>query len=206
MFVFKVNGSKHKKIIFIWSLFYTFVSSNFLRWLYILLITLSGDVKLNPGPKCNAVQTLLICHWNLNSICGHNFAKLSLLRPYVSVQKFGMMYLSETYLDSSVDDESLEISGYYLICSNHPSNKKCGGISIYYKNFLPLNVTGICLLEECIAFDLIITKYFSNPPEITRNHSCGVFLKNHKYLQEMFWNVSEMSWNRHLFWDISEAP
>ena len=75
----------------------------------------------------------------------------------MSVHKFGIICLSETYLDSSVDDESLEISGYYLIRSDHPSNKKRGGICIYYKNFLPLKVTGVRLLEEYIAFDLIIS-------------------------------------------------
>ena len=45
-------------------------------------------------------------------------------------------------------NESLEISGYYLICSDHPSNKKHGGICIYYKNFLPLKLTGARLLDE----------------------------------------------------------
>ena len=121
------------------------------------MITLSGDVEFNPGPKHKAVKTLSMCHWNFNSICAHNFAKLSLLRAYVSVHKFDIICLSETYLDSSIDDESLEISGYYLIRSDHPSNKKRGGICIYYKNFLPLKVTGVRLLEECIAFDLIIS-------------------------------------------------
>ena len=62
MLVFKGNGSKHKKITFIWTLFSTFVSYNLLCWLYIFLITLSGDVELNPGPKLKAVQTLSICH------------------------------------------------------------------------------------------------------------------------------------------------
>ena len=157
MFLFKSNGSKHKKVIFIWILFSTFVSYNFLRWLYVLLITLSGDVELNPGPKRNTVQTLSICHWNLSSICAHNFAKLTLLRAYVSVRKFDIICLSETYLDYSIDDENLEISGYYLIRSDHPSNIKRGGICIYYKNFLPLKVTDVRLLEECIAFDLIIS-------------------------------------------------
>ena len=65
--------------------------------------------------------------------------------------------MPETNLDFSVDDESLEISGYYLIHSEHPSNKNCGGICIYYENCLPLKVTGVGLLEECIAFDLIIS-------------------------------------------------
>ena len=93
MFVFEGNGFNHKKITFIWTLFSTFVSCNLLCWLYILLITLSGDVELNPGPKRKAAQTLSICHWNLNSICAHNFAKLSLLRAYVSVHKFDIICL-----------------------------------------------------------------------------------------------------------------
>ena len=157
MFVFKCNGSKHKKIIFIWTLFSTFVSCNLLYWLYIFLITLSGDVELNPGLKRKATQTPSICHWNLNSICAHNFAKLSLLRAYASMHKFDIICLPETYFDSSIDNGSLKISGYYLIRSDHPSNKKRGGICIYYKNFLPLKVTGVRLLEECITFDLIIS-------------------------------------------------
>ena len=74
----------------------------------------------------------------------------------MGVHKFDIICLSETYVDSSIDDESLEISGYYLICPDHPSNKKCGGICIYYKNFLPIRVTGACLLEEYITFHLII--------------------------------------------------
>ena len=60
----------------------------------------------------------------------------------MSVHKFDIIYLSEAYLDSSIDDESLEISGSYLIRSDHPPNKKRGGICIYYKNVLPLKVTG----------------------------------------------------------------
>ena len=109
MFVFKGNGSKRKKISFIWTLFSTFASCNLLYWLYIFLITLSGDVELNPGPKCKTTQTLSICHWNLNSTCAHNFAKLSLLRAYVSIHKFDIICLSEIYLDSSIDDESLDL-------------------------------------------------------------------------------------------------
>ena len=106
MYIFKFNGSKHKNVIFIWTLFSAFVSCNFLRWLYVLLITLSGDIELNPGPKCNTGQTVSISHWNLNSICAHNFAKLSLLRAYVIVCKFIIKCLSETYLDYSINDET----------------------------------------------------------------------------------------------------
>ena len=62
MFVFKGNDSKYKKINFIWALFSTFVTCSLLYWLYILLIILSGDVELNPGPKRKTAQTLSVCH------------------------------------------------------------------------------------------------------------------------------------------------
>ena len=41
---------------------------------------------------------------------------------------------NDPYLDCSipVDDNNLEISGYNLIHSDHPSNSKHGGVSIYY--------------------------------------------------------------------------
>ena len=120
---------------------------------YIILITLSGTAELNP----RLVQTLSICHWNLNSTRAHNFSKLNLLKTCVNVHKFDIIWSSETYLHSSVDDESLEISGYYLICSNYPFNKKPGGICIYYKNVSFLKVAGDHLLEKYITFDLIIS-------------------------------------------------
>ena len=49
------------------------------------------------------------------------------------------------------------ISVYYLIHSVHPSNKTRGGIYNYCENFLSLKFTGVRLLEECIAFDFIIS-------------------------------------------------
>ena len=76
----------------------------------------------------------------------------------LQVHKFDIIYFSETYLDSSipVHDNNLEISGYNLIRSDHPSNNKRGGVCIYYKNFLPLRVCGISFLDECINFELKI--------------------------------------------------
>ena len=48
------------------------------------LILLCGDVEPNPGPKQNTARKFTICHWNLNSIAAHNFAKLVLLKAYNS--------------------------------------------------------------------------------------------------------------------------
>ena len=77
----------------------------------------SGDIKENLGPKASSTQSFSICHWNLNIISAYNYIKLSLLRAYVSIHKFNVICISETYLDSdaSTFDENLQIVCYILI-------------------------------------------------------------------------------------------
>ena len=41
--------------------------------LYSLLILLSADVEINPGPKRASTSITSIYHWNLNSISAHNY-------------------------------------------------------------------------------------------------------------------------------------
>ena len=74
-------------------------------------LLLSGEIKINSGPKPTSKASLSICYWNLNSISAHNYAKLSLLIGYLAFHKFDIICLSETYLNSSnlPDDETLEI-------------------------------------------------------------------------------------------------
>ena len=114
------------------------------------LLLLCGDVEINPGPKQNTAKKITICHWNLNSIAAHNFAKLVLLKAYNSVHKFDIICLSETYLDSNIlpDDSNLKIPGYNLVRSDHPSNKKRGGVCIYYKSYLPLRIIDVSYLTS----------------------------------------------------------
>ena len=71
-------------------------------WVCSILITLSGDIDKNPGPKPSSCKKFSICHCNLNSILAHNFIKISLLRAYISTHKFDILCLSETYVDSRI--------------------------------------------------------------------------------------------------------
>ena len=100
----------------------------------------------------SAIATLTV------SLLSCNFAKLHLLKAYVTVHKFFIICLSETYLDSSIpiDDDNLEISDYKLILSHHTSIDKRGVVCIYYENIFPLRVCNISLLDECINFELKI--------------------------------------------------
>ena len=74
---------------------------------------LDGGVELNLGPKQSSINAFSNCHWNLNSISTHNYAKIFLLKGYIAIYKLDILCISETYLDSNVspDDNNLEISG-----------------------------------------------------------------------------------------------
>ena len=117
---------------------------------------LSGDVKVNPGPKKKDKDCLSICHWNLNSISTYDYSKLFLLNSYNSFHKFDIISVFEAYLDSNtpLDDDNLEISGYTLVHSDHPSNTKRGGDCLYYKSNLPLRVINIGYLNKCLTLEL----------------------------------------------------
>ena len=76
-------------------------------------------LNLTQNPN-RILQKKSTCHWNLNNIAAHNFAKLVLLKAYNSVHKFNIICLSETYLYSNIlpDDSNLEIAGYTLVHSD----------------------------------------------------------------------------------------
>ena len=127
-------------------------------WLCSLLVMLSGDVEVNPGLKKKDKDCLSICHWNFNSISASGYSKLFLLNSFNSLHKFDIICLSETYLDfnTPLNDDNVEISGYTLVRSDHPSNTKRGGVCLYCKNNLPLRVINIGYLNECLILELTV--------------------------------------------------
>ena len=60
----------------------------------------------------------------------HNYAKVFLLKAYIAVYKFDVVWISETYPVTSIisDDGNLEILGLNLIRTDDPSNIKRGGV------------------------------------------------------------------------------
>ena len=94
--------------------------------MYIITIKLSGDTEENLGPQSKSCNNLSVCLWNLNSIAAHSFIKLSLLCAYISINKYDIIYLSETYLDSiiSSNDGNFEVAGYTLVQEDNLNNTK----------------------------------------------------------------------------------
>ena len=65
----------------------------------------------------------------------HNYVNIFLIKAYITVHKFEIIYLLETYLDCSTrsDDNNLEKAGYNIVRADHPTNIKRGGVCIYYR-------------------------------------------------------------------------
>ena len=160
----KHSGPKNSMQLFVLFLFLIGFLLNTYFGLQRLLILSSGDVEIKPGPTRTPKASLSICHWNLNSISAHNYVKLSLLRAYLVFHKFDIICLSETYLNSSTlpDDDTLQISGYNLVRSDHLFNSKRGGVCIYCKNYLPLRIISVNYLSECISFEITIGNKICN--------------------------------------------
>ena len=94
------------------------------------LLMQCDDIEANPGPK---YSFLTFCHWNLNGLTAHDNIKISLLQAYVTQYNCDIICLSETFLNSSIqnNDDIIKLNGYNLMRSDHPSDSKKGGICIY---------------------------------------------------------------------------
>ena len=111
---------------------------------------MSNDNEVNQSTKLDSSQNFTICNRNLNSIAAHNFLKINLLKAYLTIYKTDIVCLSETCLDSSFSeyDKNLAIQGYNLVRCDDPTSSKREGVSIYYKDSVPLKIIDIQYLQE----------------------------------------------------------
>lgn len=60
-----------------------------------------------------------------------------MIEAFITAQKFDIMFLSETLLDSTIDisDTRANLNGYLLLRADHPSYTERGGICIYHKDY-----------------------------------------------------------------------
>ena len=88
-------------------------------WIYSHLISWSGDIKQNPGPKQDNNQCFSVYDWNLNSIASHIFSKSQSLIAYNWMHKFEIICLSESYLNSEIlsSDSILQMPVIILLAS-----------------------------------------------------------------------------------------
>ena len=110
---------------------------------------------MNPGPRKLKENIFSICHWILNSITAHNFSKLTQLKAYISAYKHDFICLSETYLDSSIPDNVIQIEGYNLVRADHPDNIKRVRVCIYYKESPPVRIKTLPYFKETLLLEMV---------------------------------------------------
>ena len=150
------------------------------------LLLLSGDIEINLGPKRSS--NIKFCHWNLNGLAAHEFIKVPLVEAFITASNFNIVYLSETFLDSTIPDDdgtldslliTLQINGYSLLGADHPNSIKRGGVCIYFKESLPLiRRNDLTNLKDCLVTEINVDNekcLFRSPSQNhgKREHFCN---------------------------------
>ena len=81
------------------TIYFNFVGFCHLLFHGIYLLILCDDIELNPKPK--DAKYLSLCHWNLDSMAVHDFAKVSAIKAFNTTKNFDFICLSESYLETS---------------------------------------------------------------------------------------------------------
>ena len=117
-----------------------------------------GDIETNPGSRGKYSQYFSFLHWNLNNLLSHNYVKAPLLQAFNTLHKFDLICLSETNLDSSIsiEEKSLIIDDYKLLRAYDPSDTKRGGVWIYHKEAISVQVWKESQFPECLFRQVLI--------------------------------------------------
>ena len=117
----------------------------------------------------------MFLYMSLEAKCynSHSFITVSLLSAFNTVHNFDIICISEPYLISQKfsNDDKLSIPGYHMFRADHPSDNRCGGVSVYYKESLPIRLYNITYLQECICFNLMISNKLCNIVSLYRSPS-----------------------------------
>ena len=94
------------------------------RWLPIILILLSNDINLNPGPHFQN-NLFNFMSWNVNSLAKDNFQRVRLIEAHNSIFNYDLISIYEISLDDTVELPDILLSDYTFIPANNPAN---GGV------------------------------------------------------------------------------
>ena len=100
-------------------------------WLLIILIILSDDIELHPGPYFqNCFFSFM--NWNLNSLVKNKFERVDLTEAHNSIFNYDLISICETSLNHSVDIPDPLLKEYKFIPANPPGNVSHGGVGLFF--------------------------------------------------------------------------
>ena len=113
-----------------------------------------GDAEANSDPRKIKLNNFSCCHCNVNSLISGKMANLSQIEAYNSIYKYAIIWISETYFDSSilVDDKRIQLDGYNLFRVDHPNKTKTDCVCIYCKESLGTKVLDVLYINQCLLF------------------------------------------------------
>ena len=99
-----------------------------------LIIYLSSDVHINPGP----VSPLNLSLANLNVRSLLTQGKFDQISALLDAYTFDVFALSETWLNANESD-ALRLNGYHLPLTRNRSHGRGGGVALYLADYLAFN-------------------------------------------------------------------
>ena len=129
------------------------LTKNVPRWLPTILILLSNDIHLNPGPHFQN-NFFNFMSWNLNSLAKDNFQRIRLIEAHNALFKYDLISICETCLNDSVELPETLINDYTFVPANNPANVRHGGVGLFFNNSLPVIVRGDLSFDESIVIEI----------------------------------------------------
>ena len=82
------------------------------------------------------------------------------MKAYNTVNKFVIIHLSDTFIDSSIltENNNLKLNGYKMVKADHPNNVKRGSMCAYVRASLPVRNFSNLYLSKCLAVTILIIK------------------------------------------------
>ena len=112
--------------------------------LALMMIQLSSDVELYPGPvACNislADKGLRVCHWNVRSLNNKKYEEIRALLTTDNPQ-LDVLVITESWLDESRGNSEIYIPGFNIERKDRVG-RSGGGVLMYISTGLTLQPTG----------------------------------------------------------------
>ena len=110
----------------------------------------------------NFSKVLNVCHINLNCLTNKIVHVSNLLSNY----HIHILTISETWLNSQINDSTVNISGFQIVRSDNPGSARKHGVAIYICNSIKFHVVD-CLLNVLtvylIDFDVYLVSVYRPP-------------------------------------------
>ena len=101
----------------------------------LILMIISGTVHPNPGPN-EPTKKLKLSHVNMRSLCPQNTHKIDDIYSALCIKdKSDIIAVTETWLDQSVTDQSIELTDYHIFRKDRDRNG--GGVALYFSHSIP---------------------------------------------------------------------